>query len=337
MLLLLALVALLAGCKVDTTVDVTVREDGSGVVRVVVTADAEAVKAAESGGVALEQAVRLDDLSDGGFRVGDWEKADDGSATIVISQPFRSVDEVRGIVRALGGADGPLPDLRATLDQGIVGTDYGVEGRIDLESVATGVADDQELVTRLQALGVDVNVIDQQLLAQVQSSFGVKVVVRLPDQEPVTVTPKGGATTATVDASTQVLNLERIVFAGAALGFALLAIIVWRRGGRRRGRARGAAKDAPAKRSRRAAPAAAAPPRPARSGPPRRGQAPGSRSPGRAPAGPARDAPPRRSPPGAGPPRPPRPPGARPPGRPGSSGPPSGPAGPRRRPPAPGP
>ncbi len=314
-LLLVALVVLLAGCKVDTTVDVTVREDGSGVVRVVVEADAEAVKAAESGGVPIEQAVRLGDLAEAGFRVGAWQKAEDGSATIVISRPFDSVDEVQGIVRALGGAGGPLPELRATLDKGIVGTDYGVQGRIDLDNVTSGVSDDEELVAKLQALGVDVNVIDQQLLAQVQSSFGLKVVVRLPDQKPVTFTPKEGATTAAIDSSAQILNLERIIFAGAALGFVLLAIIVWRRGGRRRRSrrrgSRGANDDAPSPQRSRRSPAATgpAPAQPARRPPPR---GPESRS------GPSRDAPPRRPPGGNGPPRPPgaRPPGPRPPRRP---------------------
>ena len=246
---LLALVALAAGCKVDATVDVRVREDGSGVVRVIVEADPEAVRAAESGGVPLEQAVRLGDLSDAGFRVGTWERADDGSATIVISRPFRSVDEVEGIVRALGGEDGPLPELRATMDEGIVATDYAVDGRIDLDSVSTGVTGDEELLARLQALGIDVNAIDAQLLAQVQSSFGLRVVVRLPGEEPVTFAPREGATTATFDASTQVVNTERIIFAAAALGFLLLALVVWLQGRRRRRR------RSRNRRTRRAAPA----------------------------------------------------------------------------------
>lgn len=300
--------------------DVSVREDGSGVVRVIVAADAEAVRAAESGGVAIEQAVRLDDLSDDGFRVGTWEKADDGSATVVISRPFDSVDEVAGIVQALGGPDGPLPDLDATLEKGIVGTDYAVKGRIDLDAVTTGVTDDEELVARLQALGVDVSVIDQQLLAQVQSSFGLEVVVRLPDQKPVTFAPKDGATTAAVDTSAQVLNLERIILVGAALGFLLLAIVVWRRGGKRRRRRRAPAPS----------------PAPAEQPGPRR-------RPARSAGPPPRGGPPRRRPgPGTGPPRPPgaRPPGPRPPrppGRPGTSGPPNGPPGnpPRRPPPRP--
>ena len=87
-----------AGCKVEATVHVNVREDGSGVVRLVVRADAEAVQAAESGGTPIDGAVRLDDIAGAGFTVGKWEKADDGSATIVISRPFRSASEVAGIV-----------------------------------------------------------------------------------------------------------------------------------------------------------------------------------------------------------------------------------------------
>jgi hypothetical protein len=235
--LLVALAALLAGCKVDTTVHVNVREDGTGVVRVVVRADAEAVQAAESGGVPIDQAVRLDDVAAAGFEVGTWTKAEDGSATIVVSRRFQSVSEVEGIVRALNGADGPLRGLRASRDRGLVATDYGVRGRIDLDAVTTGVSDDAELVARLQALGVDVAAIDAQLLAQVRSGFGLQVVVRLPDQGPVTFAPKEGATTAGVDASSQVLDTERIIFLGAAVGFVLLAVVVWVRGRTRRSRA----------------------------------------------------------------------------------------------------
>lgn len=237
-LLALGVAVVVAGCKVETTVHVNVREDGSGVVRVVVRADAEAVKAAESGGVPIDDAVRLTDVAAGGFRVGTWERADDGSATIVISRRFRSVSEVEAIVRALNGADGPLPRLRATRERGIVATDYGVRGRIDLDAVTTGVADDAELLARLEEQGVDVGAIDEQLLAQIRSSFSLRVVVRLPDEAPVTFTPEEGATTAGVDATAQILDVERIVLLGAALGFLLLGVLLWIRGGRRRRRRR---------------------------------------------------------------------------------------------------
>jgi hypothetical protein len=334
----LAVAVVAAGCKVETTVVVTVRENGSGVVRVLLHADAEAVTAAESGGVPLDQAVRLGDIADAGLRVGTWEKADDGSATIVISRRFRSVSEVEGIVGALNGADGPLRRLRATRERGIVATDYGVRGRIDLDAVTTGVENDDELLARLEALGVDVAAIDAQLLAQVRSSFELLVVVRLPGQKPVTYTPKAGTTTAGVDASAQIFDTERVALLGAALGFLVLAVIVWVRGGRRRrrrGSARGRARASANANAEVSAPSPA-PRRPTRA----------SRSPARArPPGPPRR-PPGPPPPGSPPPgssgapgRPPsRPPGrSGPPGRPGSGprgGPPPSP--PPRRPPGPG-
>ena len=286
-LAVVALALVLAGCKVDATVSVVVRADGSGVVRVTVVADAEAVKAAESGGVALEQAVRLADLADSGWTVGSWAKADDGSATIVLSYRFESVDQVAGIVAGLNGKTGPLPSLQATRDAGVFSTEYAVKGSIDVPGASAGIADDAELVTKLGALGVDVNIIDQQLLAQIQSSFTLKVVVKLPDQAAVTFAPKIGKEAgsvqdvAPIDASSSVRNTERILFLGAAAGFAVLAILVWRRGRRRRRRgSRGGRGRSPAPQGR----SSGAPTQ-------RRGAAPARRVPPR--AGPGGQTPPR--------------------------------------------
>ena len=305
-LAVVALALVLAGCKVDATVSVVVRADGSGVVRVTVVADSEAVKAAESGGIALEQAVRLADLADSGWTTGSWVKVDDGSATIVLSHRFESVDQVAGIVAGLNGKTGPLPSLRATRDAGFFSTEYAVKGSIDIPGASAGIADDAELVAKLGALGVDVNVIDQQLLAQIQSSFTLQVVVKLPGQAAVTFAPKigsqvgteagrPGGSVATVDASSSVRNTERILFLVAMAGFAVLAILVWRRGGprRRRGRRR-------TSRGRGRSPASQGPA--ARTPPPRRGVAP-TPPPRRVPpsAGPGGQTPSRGSNPGAGP------------------------------------
>jgi len=234
--LLVLLVALLgAACEVNATVDVRVRENGSGVVRLLVNADAEAVKAAESGGVPLEQAVRLDDLADAGWDVGAWARAEDGSASIVLTKRFESVEQVAGIIREASGGDGPLQRVRATLESGFLATDYGLTGRVDLEHVTTGVPTDTELLASLRAQSVDPNVIDQQLLAQLKASFGLLVVVRLPGEARQTFTAKPGAVTP-IDASASVRATFRILFLVAALGFAVLAVLMWRRGGRRRGR-----------------------------------------------------------------------------------------------------
>lgn len=212
------------------------RENGSGILRVLVTADPSAVRAAESGGVPLEQAVRLTDLADGGWDVGKWQRADDGSAAITLTKPFDSPDDVARIVKEASGDNGPLK-LRATRSKGLLSSSYKVSGRADLANVTTGVPTDPELLANLSAQSVDPNVIDQQLLAQVKASFELDVVARLPGKVSTTHA-KPGADTA-IAASASVRNTNRLIFLIAALGFLVLAAVVWRRGGRSRGPKRG--------------------------------------------------------------------------------------------------
>ena len=220
---------LLAGCEVRATVDVRVREDGSGVVRLVVAADASAVRAVESGGVPIEQAIRLDDIAGAGWEVGAWVRAEDGSATITIRKPFETPEQVADIVAEAGGENGPLQDVRAERDAGVLATEYSLNGRIDLESVATGVQTDAELLANLTAQSVDPNVIDQQLLAQVKASFALEVVARFPGAEPQATKAEPGAVTA-IDATASVRKTTRLVFIIAALALAVLAIVLWWRG-----------------------------------------------------------------------------------------------------------
>ena len=234
--LLVVVIVVAAGCSVDATLDVRVRENGSGVVRLMVDADAEAVSAAESGGVPLEQAVRLDDLTDGGWEVGVWARAEDGSASIVLTRPFESPEQVEGIIREASGDSGPLR-LTASRATGFLATDYGVAGKVDLENVTTGVPTDTELLANLSAQAVDPAVIDQQLLAQLKASFGLRVVVRLPGEAPQTFAAEPGAVTP-VDAVASVRNMRRLLFLGAALVLAIAAIVLWVRGGRPRPRRR---------------------------------------------------------------------------------------------------
>ena len=65
--------SLLAGCRVDTRVDITVRDDGSGTVRSTVTVDADAVKQM-GGATALVQSIPLGDLRRAGWAISQWVK-----------------------------------------------------------------------------------------------------------------------------------------------------------------------------------------------------------------------------------------------------------------------
>src|SRR5207253_815375 len=76
-----ALVLAAAGCSVDTTVTVDMRDDGSGNVTVALALDPAAVQATEAGGGKLEDRVRLTDLAGAGWTVSPWSRAADGSAT----------------------------------------------------------------------------------------------------------------------------------------------------------------------------------------------------------------------------------------------------------------
>lgn len=231
---LVALALLVSACAVDTTVTVTVREDGSGTVRVDVTADAEAVQTAEVGGGTLEERVRLADLPAAGWSVGPWVRNLDGSASLELRKPFTDVGQVPGILQELNGDAGPLRDVSFTRDRSFLTTDFSADATVDLAAMATGLASDAELAASLQAQGVDVAGVDQQLLAQLREALTVRLVVELPGgSRTVVEPPPGGA--APLDASSSVRDMRRvtlIVIAGV-LVLAAMIVVMWPRRRRR--------------------------------------------------------------------------------------------------------
>jgi hypothetical protein len=236
-LLVVAALALVAsGCKVDATVSVDVHDDGSGVVTLRARLDADAVQAAQAGGAKLEDRVRLSDLTSAGWSVSPWRRAADGSATLVISKRFQRPEQVAGIIRELSGTDGPLRDVTATRDRGLLTTDYRVTGGLDLAAAQTGIRDDQDLVRRLTAQSVDVAGLDQSLLAEVRQSLALRLAVTLPGggHDVVTALP---SKRVAVDESTSPLDLRRVALFVAALVLVTVAVLVLL-GGRRRARRR---------------------------------------------------------------------------------------------------
>ena len=241
--LALLLLLLLSACSVDATVTVKVRDDGSGYVQADVTADAEAVQAAEVGGGKLEDRVRLGDLPAAGWTVEPWVRNQDGSASITLRKPFTDVDEIPGILHELNGDHGPLQSSDFTRSRSFFSTKYAATGEIDLGAIGTGITDDAQLVQQLLAQGVDVAGIDAQLLDQLKRAFTMKLVVDLPGHKPVTIQPAAGAK-APVDVSSSVQDTRRVTLVVIAGGLLLLAMIVavWprrRTRGRRRTRRRG--------------------------------------------------------------------------------------------------
>jgi hypothetical protein len=230
---LVALVVLLAGCKVDTAVTVDMHNDGSGVVTVRATLDADAVSAAEAGGGKLEERVRLADLAAAGWKVGPWVRSDAGTAQIRLSKRFASPEQVAPIIAEVSGPNGPLRDVKARRERGVASTEYDVTGAVDLAAVGTGLAADQDLVNSLAKQQVDVNVIDQALLTELRNAVSVSVVVALPDGSRTTVHGVSGQRRP-IAASTSILNTRRLVLLALAVIFVILAIVVLLIGRRRR-------------------------------------------------------------------------------------------------------
>ncbi|MET0627065.1 MAG: hypothetical protein ABW033_01250 [Acidimicrobiia bacterium] len=237
-ILLVALAILLVGCKVDATVTVDVHDDGSGVVTLDVKLDAQAVSATEAGDAKLQDRVRIANLETAGWKIGSWQRADDGSASIRLSKAFTSPDQVAGIIGELSGDSGPLRDAQATRDRGLLSTSYDVTGAIDLAAIQTGIAADPDLVGALTNQQVDPAAIDGSLLQQIRDALTVKVVVNLPGSS-TTVTGVSGQRVA-IDASTSVRDTRRIVLILVAVVLLVVAVVVWFGGrhSRRRARAR---------------------------------------------------------------------------------------------------
>src|SRR5262245_42486105 len=208
-------------------------DDGSGVVTVRATLDAEAVKAAETGGGKLEDRVRLGDLTNAGWTVTPWKRSDVGDAQIELSKSFESPDQVAPIIAEVSGPNGPLRDFRAVRDRGAASTNYDVTGTVDLSKVGTGVAADPDLVAALTNQQVDVNGIDQELLAELHNSVSVNVVVKLPDGSSTTYKGVAGQPVP-INASTSVLNVRRIALLALAAFLVVLAIVVLMIGRRQR-------------------------------------------------------------------------------------------------------
>jgi hypothetical protein len=235
-LVALAVMLVATACKVDTTVTVTVHEDGSGVVSVTAALDPDAVKASEAGGGKLEDRVRLGDLTKAGWTVQPWVRAADGSARLTFSKPFSTPEQAGAIVKELNGASGPLRDVTVTRDEGTFSTSYSTTGRVDLHDVQTGLGSDQAVAGALARQGVDTAGIDQSLLADLRDSFALTVKVDQPGG--VTVVRGAPGKVTPLGASTSVLDTTRVVLVTVAvlLVVAAIAVLLWP--GRRRRRRR---------------------------------------------------------------------------------------------------
>jgi hypothetical protein len=221
--LLLISVVLVAGCKVDARVDITLRADGSGTVAVKVTLDAEAVQKLTTGG-SLASAVPLDDLRDAGWGVSAWKRSASG-ATITLSHEFVGRAELARLLADLTGPNGALRDPQITRTRGWFGSSDKIALTVDLRDVDAGVKSDAELAQRLQAAGLDVDTLDAQLSGALRDALQVTVRVRAPGGRFQSTGFRGDGH-GTIFASQSQTYVRRFVLLAVGAVLLLLALVV---------------------------------------------------------------------------------------------------------------
>ena len=187
--LLAVAVVLLAGCKVDARVDVTLRADGSGTVTARLALDADAVSRLTTH-APLAQAVPLDDVRAAGWTVSGW-KASAGGAAITLSHDFVGQQQLSQLLADLTGRTGVLRDPQLTRTRSWTTAKDSLAITANLRDLSTGVKADTELSSNLAAAGVDVDALAAQLQSQLARSFSLTLAVHAPDAETKTVTLRG--------------------------------------------------------------------------------------------------------------------------------------------------
>jgi hypothetical protein len=258
---LAALVALLAlaGCEVRTEVGIEVAEDGSGVVRVAVGLDADAVERVPN----LADELRTDDLEATGWEIAGPAEEADGFTWVRASKPFATPEAAASVLGELAVRGGPFRDFVVARDRSYARTSYRFEGTIDFEGGLERFGD-EALAGALdgEPLGEDVAAIEERIGRAIDEAFTFRVAVRLPGDLTSSNAPTEASNGAVwspriseagpveLRAESEVVRTGTIALTALAVvaGVAAVAVALgfpWRRRGRKSlARGRHAAQDA---------------------------------------------------------------------------------------------
>lgn len=127
-LLLVLLAVLCASCRVDIGVDVTMNDDGSGIITITGVADADVVRLSPNIGTDL----RFDDVIEAGWLVNGPAPTENGGIQVILTHTFQNPAEATQLLASIGGDDGPFVGI--TLDRRVVAktTTFTLNGTLQL-------------------------------------------------------------------------------------------------------------------------------------------------------------------------------------------------------------
>jgi len=124
-------VMLLAGCRVDTTVDITMGQDGSGHITVTAIADAGVVEQAPG----FKDDLRFDDAKAAGWTVSDPTSTSDGGLRVELTHPFANPEEATALLQSINGSGGPLHNVVVTRTVEEGGTTVNIKGSLRIDGL----------------------------------------------------------------------------------------------------------------------------------------------------------------------------------------------------------
>ena len=100
----------LTACRIDTSVDVKVSADGTGVITLTAVADADVLARAPG----LAEDLRFDDAIAAGWMLTPPAATEAGGLKVVLTHQFVTTEEATALLRSINGASGPLHDVVLT-------------------------------------------------------------------------------------------------------------------------------------------------------------------------------------------------------------------------------
>jgi len=217
-----------SGCQVTLTAGIDARADGSGTVRAAIGFDDEAL--ADVGNPATE--LRLDDLRQAGWRVDGPRKEKDGLTWVRAAKPFANPAEASRVAGELSGSGGPFRDLHLQRSHSLFKTRTTVTGTIDLSNGLAGLSDPAVQAKLGDAdLAFDLPGLQRRFGAAVDDAVRVRFEARLPGHTQ-SWEPKLGEQVR-IESRSETWNVLPLLGAGAALAFAIAALVVVVAGRRR--------------------------------------------------------------------------------------------------------
>jgi hypothetical protein len=128
---MVAIAIALTGCRLDTRVEVQANRDGSGVVTVTATADADLVKRSPNAIIEFTTT----DAQAAGWTTDGVQKPADGTRVLVLKKPFGTPDEADRILAELSGPAGPFTNLHLTQSRKFGDIRTTLTGTAGLENV----------------------------------------------------------------------------------------------------------------------------------------------------------------------------------------------------------